>query len=349
MENKSKKIFFIEICTVLIVILLAVIFVKFGSSQGKINELLDLGQRYLDNQAYEEAIVTFNEAIAVEPKCEQAYLGKAKAQYALGQYEEAISTLREGINKVENSEEMEAFLRHILDESSTLEENSVPERTEVLLVEFPFTLSDIKILGYDLLEDNYEKIKATFGMPTEEWTQEDGEKLMIYENDLGHIVCDDSDHSIIISDTIVDNVMLQYGYGRGGGVHYINEEDKREYVNLSKIIELPFSLGQSYEEFEQAMRVDEIKEKAKLVEKIGEDSYFYFESNLGTGRYFEEKEDGDRHPYGKMLSVEFYVEDRGILEMWIQTYLGDDQMIECSAIFKDIEDNEVKVDRPWEW
>lgn len=354
--GKLKQIVVIGIFAILVVILLVVIFVKSGTSQRKIKELLDLGQKYLDDQAYEEAGVMFDKVIAVEPKCEQAYLGKAKAQYALGQYEKAVNTLKEGINIVENSTEMETFLRQILDELSATEEKSTMETTEASLVEFPFTLSDIKILGYDLFENNYDKIKADFGMPTEEMIRENGEKLMIYDSDLGHIVCNDSDDSIIISDVITDNVMLQYSAGElygniGGGVHYANLEDKKEYVDLSEVIEMPFSLGRSYEEYVHAMRVSEIKEKAKRVEKIEELSFIYFESNLGTGRYYEGKwwQGENQYPYGKNIEMDFYVEDRGIFKIWIQTYLEDDQIVECSAVFVDKENNEVKSARPWEW
>lgn len=118
----------------LVVILLAAIFIGSGSNQRKLNGLLDLGQRYLDDMAYEDAVVVFDEAIVIDPKCEQAYMGKAQAQYALGRYEDAVATLREGIEKVDDSTELEVFLQQILDEMSDIvtEEAAVEieEKTE---------------------------------------------------------------------------------------------------------------------------------------------------------------------------------------------------------------------------
>ena len=129
----------------LVVILLAAIFIGSGSNQRKLNGLLDLGQKYLDEMEYEDAVVVFDEAIVIDPKCEQAYMGKAQAQYALGRYEDAVATLREGIEKVDDSTELEVFLQQILDEMSDIvtEENTVEieEKSEC-----PFLLNYTRIV-----------------------------------------------------------------------------------------------------------------------------------------------------------------------------------------------------------
>ncbi len=100
----------------LAVLVLVVIFINSGSAQKKLTGLLDLGQKYLEEMSYEDAILVFDEAIAIDPRCAQAYMGKAQAQYALGQYEEAAATLREGIERVDDSSQLETFLQQILDE-----------------------------------------------------------------------------------------------------------------------------------------------------------------------------------------------------------------------------------------
>lgn len=82
----------------------------------KINRLLDLGEKYLEDMDYESAVLTFDQAIAIDPKCEEAYLGKAQALYALGQYEDAIETLKEGIEKVDDGSRLEEFLQQLLEE-----------------------------------------------------------------------------------------------------------------------------------------------------------------------------------------------------------------------------------------
>lgn len=114
--KENKKMAIAAVCVILAVILFAVIFVLSGSGRRKLNDFLDLGNKYLDDMNYEEAILVFDEAIAIDPKCAEAYLGKAQAQYALGQVDEAVSTLREGIERVDDSTELEAYLQQILDE-----------------------------------------------------------------------------------------------------------------------------------------------------------------------------------------------------------------------------------------
>lgn len=119
--GKEKRIILISACGVMVVILLAFIVLSANSDQRKLNGLLDLGEKYLTEQAYKDAIVTFDEAIAIEPKCAQAYMGKAQAQYALGLYEDAIETLKEGIKQVDDSDVLEDFLLRILVELSLVE------------------------------------------------------------------------------------------------------------------------------------------------------------------------------------------------------------------------------------
>ncbi len=116
--QERKKLMIAGIVITLLVVVLAVIFVNSGSDRRKLNGLLDLGDKYLKELSYEDAILVFDEAIAIDPKCAQAYMGKAQAQYALGRYEEAVVTLHEGIERVDDSTELEAFLQQILDEIS---------------------------------------------------------------------------------------------------------------------------------------------------------------------------------------------------------------------------------------
>lgn len=118
-KTKQKKLMIVKyvVATVFILVLIAGISTTVGNAgQRKINELLNLGNKYLEDMDYEEAILAFDQAIAIDPKCEEAYLGKAQAQYALGQYEDAIATLEEGIVKVDDSSRLEIFLQQILKE-----------------------------------------------------------------------------------------------------------------------------------------------------------------------------------------------------------------------------------------
>ncbi len=63
---------------------------------------LDLGQKYLLDGNYEQAIVEFNKVIEIEPKNVDAYLGLTEAFTKLGDYTQAISALERGYSETED-------------------------------------------------------------------------------------------------------------------------------------------------------------------------------------------------------------------------------------------------------
>ena len=59
-----------------------------------VGELLDLGEKYLLDMNYEQAIVCFTRVIEVEPNNTRAYIGRGIAYTALKQYDEAIQDFK---------------------------------------------------------------------------------------------------------------------------------------------------------------------------------------------------------------------------------------------------------------
>ncbi|MCM1217675.1 MAG: leucine-rich repeat protein [Lachnospiraceae bacterium] len=131
--KKQKKLVMAGISVVLLIVVAVGIYIGAGSWQRKLSSFLDLGQKYLEDMVYEDAILVFDEAIAIDPKCAEAYLGKAQAQYALGYLEEAVDTLQQGIEQVDDGTELEAFLQQILDELSDASAEEIGE--EIVEVE----------------------------------------------------------------------------------------------------------------------------------------------------------------------------------------------------------------------
>ncbi|MCD7804368.1 MAG: tetratricopeptide repeat protein [Oscillospiraceae bacterium] len=84
---------------------------------------LNLGEKYLADSNYEEAIDYFNKLIEVEPTNERAYLGEAEAYVALDDTDGAIAILEQGIEAVEDPTEIQAMLAELLGESEV--ENEV--------------------------------------------------------------------------------------------------------------------------------------------------------------------------------------------------------------------------------
>ena len=66
-------------------------------------EQLALGQKYLEEDDYEQAVVAFNKVIALDEKQIEAYIGLADVYIAQEEFEQAQAVLAEGLNKCEDS------------------------------------------------------------------------------------------------------------------------------------------------------------------------------------------------------------------------------------------------------
>lgn len=103
-SNKSKII--IGLTALIAVIAVAVLVVAIVSNSGSnksVAEQLELAKQYLTELNYEAAIAAYEEAIAIEPKCEEAYLGLAEVYVAMGEYDQAIAVLEEGYDATGSS------------------------------------------------------------------------------------------------------------------------------------------------------------------------------------------------------------------------------------------------------
>ena len=90
--------------SIAIAVMLAGIFftatVVFGGVDGiKSAHLCSLGSRYLSELEYEEAVAAYEDAIAIEPKLEKAYVGLADAYVGMEDYASAIEALERGIDE----------------------------------------------------------------------------------------------------------------------------------------------------------------------------------------------------------------------------------------------------------
>lgn len=193
--KERKAMLTVGAVIVLAVLVLAVIFVNSGSDQNKLTGLLDLGQKYLEEMSYEDAILVFDEAIAIDPKCAQAYMGKAKAQYSLGQYEEAVATLHEGIEQVGDSTELEAFLQQILDEMSAeaaeedvivVEEGAVEVEEQL---EHPLLLNYASIVRRIDTEEPNIQLEVLGGEEPEHYTWESDNPECVTVSETGLLTC----------------------------------------------------------------------------------------------------------------------------------------------------------------
>ena len=157
-EAKKKKIlpFIITVAVALIVLIVGICI--YNTPANRIQRQLDLGNKYLEEENYEQAIVEFDKAIAIDPMSVEAYLGKAEAYEGMGDMDMALQTLEEGYAQTGNER-----LREKIEEINNMQ--SQQESDDI--IEFSFELEDITIMGYDLFTDHYEDICAAYGCPVD--------------------------------------------------------------------------------------------------------------------------------------------------------------------------------------
>lgn len=104
---------------------------------------LNLGEKYLDDFDYENAIVYFNKLIDVEPDAEAAYLGLAEAYIALDDIDSAIDILEQGIAVVADAAELEARLEELSDGQVVSEESTEYDADYSSQYSYLFTTVDV--------------------------------------------------------------------------------------------------------------------------------------------------------------------------------------------------------------
>jgi len=77
-------------------------------------ELLDLGEKYLLELNYEQALVQFLAVIEIEPRNARAYIGAAEAYIGTGDIDSAIDILRRGLVALPGNTEIQTFLHSML-------------------------------------------------------------------------------------------------------------------------------------------------------------------------------------------------------------------------------------------
>ncbi len=102
--GKRQRTVKILIGTMSVVIVLIIGVIIYNLPENRLNRQLQLGQAYLVELRYEEAIIAFNEAIEIDDRCMEAYIGGIEAYL-----------------NTENTQEMMTFYERAREASKTLE------------------------------------------------------------------------------------------------------------------------------------------------------------------------------------------------------------------------------------
>lgn len=84
------------------VLLAAFLFTACASGASRASEKIELGQKYLTELNYTEAVAAFTEVIKIDPSNIEAYVGRAEAYKGLKQYEEAKADYTTVIEKADD-------------------------------------------------------------------------------------------------------------------------------------------------------------------------------------------------------------------------------------------------------
>jgi tetratricopeptide (TPR) repeat protein len=117
-------------------------------------ELLNLGEKYLLEMEYEQAIVQFTKLIEIEPKNPRGYTGSAEAYVALGDTDKAVEVLERGLKELPDDPDIQDMLAELDNSQSQSGSNSASPASG----EFRDSLSDEQ----QILLDNLEKAAMSF-------------------------------------------------------------------------------------------------------------------------------------------------------------------------------------------
>lgn len=109
-----------------VVIVLVIGFAIYDTPKDRLKEQLELGQRYLEEMKYEEAIVAFSNVVEIDPMCVEAYLGIADAYVGIGDDNAALKTLIKGYDET-GDERIKVYIEKIKGSSIDIESETVPD------------------------------------------------------------------------------------------------------------------------------------------------------------------------------------------------------------------------------
>lgn len=157
--NEQKKKSKIIIILALLVIAIAVIigFSIYNNPSNRLSRQLDLGEKYLEEENYEQAVVEFDKAIAIDPMNERAYVGKAEAYVGMGDYEQAAATYKTAVQTVPDGEEVwNAAEQFYLDYAqSYIDDGDLESAVDVLE-------EGDDLLDSDRLKDKLEEVRIAY-------------------------------------------------------------------------------------------------------------------------------------------------------------------------------------------
>ena len=316
-KKNNKGILIGIIIAAVIALVVAIGFGIYNSPENRLFRQLDLGQKYLEEQNYEQAVVAFNEAIEIDNKCVEAYIGLTETYIRMGEYDKALDSAKNGYDrtgdenlaeyrdKIEsgnvtysdgNNSKTTDFINDNKSSLSSSEGQSeivkVVENTNSGEIQFDWSLDDWTINGIALSECDLSKVKASFGLneleaweEIDNWNGHEGVTVGFHEDaDTGII------DNIWICDMKNGRCEMDYlnpfptwseisfnSWAADGGM-------SSQTADFSYITNVPYTAGDA-ETALAVFKIEDIINNGKLEQSYddGRQKEYSFNSNLGSG------------------------------------------------------------------
>lgn len=317
LSNKKKKELLFIIASAVVLVALAVGIAIYNTPANRVQRQLDLGNKYLEEENYEQAAIAFEEAIAIDERCMEAYMGGLEAYLGAGDVSGAQDFYDRTLAMLSGMDE--DFLAVNMDYAAELYlsadkvyGNDWNKIAQVLEEGYTVTGEDARIK--DKLIDNYIQMGEE---ETKEGSYE--EALTIYDRLLE---LDNMNMETIrgLCDCLSKYIDILMAAGRYDEIRILAYKYKDIAVNvdfdsiLARIAELErieadnrafmqkvyeLMAAQDYEG--ELMEVYASEAAKAFIEQLGNDNYIYFpdnnDSHTGVGAGVYQDEDGDDGMY----------------------------------------------------
>lgn len=343
-ELLRKKSVKISLLLIILSVVMGIIGINVQSAQKRkeYDAHIKAAEKYLSELDYEQAIAEYAMAYEIYPReevvdaLEQTYLAYAQTYIDSRDYERAISILEEGYEKIGR----ESLQNKIAEVEALREQKRLEEEQQASgRVELPFLASDITVMGYDLFEDHFDQLLGVFPMEGGGYWVENAESM--YRE--GEGITSDGASYEITTDYAADNHRRllsvypsegEYGedwsymvyYGSDGRANMVvldinnfDYEDGRVFDYAG--INVPVTVGESYEDWCRVMQINRMKENGirpevrdgevgiwsednsySIGESASEDCEYWLFSGDGYMGMYSEEDSGDG---GKICELRF--------------------------------------------
>lgn len=110
--NIRRKLLIIILILIATDLIMAGLVIYFSPFQ-RVKRQLSLGDKYLSEMNYDESILTYEIAIRIDPKREDAYVGLTKAYIEKEDYDKALATIERGMSKIGETDVLLTYKGHV--------------------------------------------------------------------------------------------------------------------------------------------------------------------------------------------------------------------------------------------